>query len=158
MSDPIILNNYITSHYAVVVACTCSHSFYMFDVAYCCWSWSWSRILLFFGIFENRQWIVKVDEICSVELVGHKLFAPCNPYEYLSFQYGKGWSKPHENQNIVNVVDLGRVYSPEAWLHYLRDYSKDGKLDVNGTIDLLNKWNGDPNHKNITVLPNYELL
>jgi hypothetical protein len=112
----------------------------------------------FFLYILNRMWITKVDEICSIELIGHKFFAPCNPYEYIRFQYGKGWSTPHENQGIVSSVHVGE-WSDKEWPHFIKDYRKNGTLNVNSTIALLNEWYPyKNNYTNITELPDYELL
>jgi hypothetical protein len=102
--------------------------------------------------FFLRKWLIKVNEICSVELLGHRLFAPCNPADYLRFQYGKDWSKPTFSNGVVSLQSI-RVWSPQEWLYFVRDYDNYGRLDVKKTLDLLNQWNPQKNSSKIIQLP-----
>jgi hypothetical protein len=99
--------------------------------------------------------VPRVDEICSIDLLGRKMFAPCDPSAYLSVQYGKNFYEPSTSQGYSNAHIYGQ-WSENEWLHAIRDYTKDGILDVNKTLDLLNKWNPRANSTIITDLPAYE--
>ncbi len=97
--------------------------------------------------------MVRVDEICSIDFLNHKLFAPCNTVESLSFQYGENWNDPQVNGGFHNMDYLG-IYSEKEWLRAFKFYDSNGRLDLQFTIDRLNQWNIIPNATIIKEIPN----
>ena len=108
-------------------------------------------------IIDNffRQLILNFDEtnLCSGELLDNKFIVPCNPEEYLSFQYGKDkWKIPTKSDyfNSESIKFL-KTWSDEDWINVVRwyKYLDNGEFDHERSLEKTNKHL----NKSIKTLP-----
>ncbi len=92
----------------------------------------------------SRQIYKKVGEICSIILLGYRFFAPCDPVDYLSYEYGTdvlNWLEPktsgYEMSNLYRASD----WTQQEWFETFRWYHPDGSLNCYSTLDYLNTYN-----------------
>lgn len=82
----------------------------------------------------KRQLVINFNKsnLCSGELLGHKFIVPCNPEEYLSFQYGKDkWKKPMKEKYFnFEAIFFFKYWTDEEWPYVVRWYNL-----FNGTFD-----------------------
>jgi hypothetical protein len=100
---------------------------------------------LFLIQFYLRQLIINFNEsnLCSGELFESKFIVPCNPEEYLSFQYGKDkWRKPFKYGYFnMETFNDSKTWSDQDWPHVLKYYyRRDGKFSYDQTLDAINKF------------------
>ena len=94
-------------------------------------------------------------EFCSGELLGLKMTVPCDPVNYLKFQYGETWWIPAEkhykflNMNWSN----GKPRQIDELPYLFRSYDKLGRVNVNSSLKYINPYYLPLTGKNLTVLP-----
>jgi hypothetical protein len=104
----------------------------------------------------ERQLFRKLSDICCIVLLGHKFFAPCDPVDHLSHEYGSNiedWLEPKEDGYFMANLERSVDWSPQEWFHVIRCYMWNGSLSLNRTLTLLNAYNPYKNSTEITWLP-----
>ena len=81
------------------------------------------------------------SNLCSGELLGNKFIVPCNPEEYLSLQYGKDkWKLPlKEGYFNYNSINFYKEWTDDEWPNAVRWYNTVGEVDVQKTLNDLNR-------------------
>ncbi len=80
--------------------------------------------------------------MCSGELLDNKFIVPCNPEEYLSYQYGADrWRTPLQDQYFnYNSINFFKNWTDSEWPYCIRWYELEtGEVDVAKTLSDLNK-------------------
>lgn len=112
------------------------------------------RKITFNLFFIFRQLVLKFDDsnLCSGELLENIFMVPCNPEEYLSFQYGEDkWRIPMKN-HYFNYDSIGfyKFWPDDEWPYVVRWYDlKTGIFNEEKTLMAINKYMEKP----ITKLP-----
>ena len=73
----------------------------------------------------------------------NKFIVPCNPEEYLSFQYGKDkWRNPMKEKYFnYNAIGFLKFWTDKEWPHAVRWYDiRTGKLNFHKTLSTINQY------------------
>lgn len=99
-------------------------------------------------IFFLRQYLPKINELCSAELLNSKFLVPCNPVEHLNADYGAhGWQTPKKSSNLHKETKESYTWpslhffnksSDAEFLKSVKWYNIDGSLDNKTTFNFLN--------------------
>jgi hypothetical protein len=78
-------------------------------------------------------------------MFGFKVLLPCNPLNLIKEDYGANWSLPVKSNFGWGSLNYGdwKVYDKEKWPETIKYYFKNGKLDVNASLNDLNKHIGE---------------
>lgn len=95
-----------------------------------------------------RQYLPKINELCSAELLNSKFLVPCNPVEHLNADYGAhGWQTPKKSSNLHKETKESYTWpslhffnksSDAEFLKSVKWYNIDGSLDNKTTFNFLN--------------------
>lgn len=80
---------------------------------------------------------INFEDLCTIEMVGVPVYAPCDPFAFINVEYGWGWFEPNSGRNAYNQEYLN-PYSDEEYkmIRYNYSYTK----CANPTI----MWGCDP--------------
>jgi hypothetical protein len=98
-------------------------------------------MLLFAMLNRQKLLIFNKTNLCSGELFESKFVVPCNPEEYLSFQYGKDkWKIPNKDYHFnLDAIKFYKTWNDQEWPFIIRWYDVHGNLDELRTIDAINE-------------------
>ena len=88
-----------------------------------------------------------------------KFQVPCEPDKMLNIYYGDDWTKPMQQSYKINNQILNEKINRtlEDIPHSFRYYYNNGTVDIERSIQRINKYYFPLTGKNITVLPPSEL-
>ena len=95
-----------------------------------------------------------MDSLCSAEIYGVKVMAPCDPVGFLNREYGSMeiWAKPEAKNYTWLTLDTNfTLWDVEyEWPRAFRYYLNNGSVDVVSTLSYLNEH---AKNLNLTQLP-----
>ena len=83
-----------------------------------------------------------LNGICSAELFNIKVLIPCDPLSLIEQAYGENWSLPMDRGYGFKNQQRG-YYKYDKWSESRRYYNYYGNLNLNGTLEELNKHVGE---------------
>ena len=94
-------------------------------------------------LFQQLLLYFNESNLCSGELLGNKFIVPCNPEDYLSFQYGeKKWKQPlfEKYFNLKSIKHM-KNWSDSLWPYVQRHYDfNNGELLTQLTLKRINEF------------------
>ncbi len=106
---------------------------------------------MFFFFLLYRRWLPNFNQVCSADLLQHKVLVPCDPVEYLNLEYGEAnnWIFPKsKNYTWSNLDKQHTNWTDKEWPHAIKFYNINGFNKIE-TINFVNNYL----KKKITKLP-----